>query len=214
MDSEFFVEDKRNIGNNVLLRKIFLLSQKPERVHTDNPKEVIEACQDLHRNYDTRTPRSSETNGVTERAVRRVQEGTAIACVQSGLPEEWWNCAMECHCYLRNVHDKMADGKTAFEKIHGQKFGGPGIPCGTSFEYIPIITAQDKSRVRPFGKKTLKGTFLGYALRAGRGGSGDLMIADYDLQESEASGIYVKRCKNKEVSAKRRVRNSVCKPEL
>ena len=23
---------------------------------------------------------------------------------------------MECHCYMRNVHDKMADGKTTFEK--------------------------------------------------------------------------------------------------
>ena len=36
--------------------------------------------------------------------------------VQHGLPEEWWDCAMECYSYLRNVHDKMADGKTAFEK--------------------------------------------------------------------------------------------------
>ena len=32
---------------------------------------------------------------------------------------------MERCCYLRNVHDKMADDKTAFEKRYGQKFDGP-----------------------------------------------------------------------------------------
>ena len=26
---------------------------------------------------------------------------------------------MECQCYLRHVHDKMADGETAFEKLLG-----------------------------------------------------------------------------------------------
>ena len=60
---------------------------------------------------------SLRMNGVAERAVRRVKEGAAIALVQSGLPEEWWDCAMECSCFLlRNMHDNMADGKTAFEK--------------------------------------------------------------------------------------------------
>ena len=42
--------------------------------------------------------------------------------------------------------EKMADGKTAFEKRCGQKFDGPSIPFGTLVEYIPI-TAKDKSRV-------------------------------------------------------------------
>ena len=86
-------------------------------------------------------------NGVAERAVRRVKEGTAIALVQkNGLPEEWWDCAMECHCYLRNMRDTMADGMTAFEKRYGQTFDGPSIPFRTLVEYIPM-TAKDKSRV-------------------------------------------------------------------
>ena len=59
------------------------------------------------------------------RAVRRVKEGTVVALVQSGLQEECWHCAMERCCYLRIVHDKMADDKTAFEKRYGQKFDGP-----------------------------------------------------------------------------------------
>ena len=27
---------------------------------------------------------------------------------------------MERYCYLRNVHDKMADGKTAFDNVLGK----------------------------------------------------------------------------------------------
>ena len=100
------------------------------------------------------------------RAVRRVKEATAVALVQRGLPEEWWDCAMDCRCHLRNVHEKMTDGKTALKKRCGQNFDGPSIPFGTSVEYIPI-TAKDKSRVHQFGKQTPKGTFLGCVLRAG-----------------------------------------------
>ena len=29
------------------------------------------------------------------------------------------------HCYLRNVHDKMTDGETAFEKRYSKIFHGP-----------------------------------------------------------------------------------------
>ena len=109
---------------------------------------------------------------------------------------------MECYCYLRKVHDTMADGKTASEKRYGKTSDGPSIPFGTLVEYIPI-TAKEKSRIHQFGQKTLKGIFSGYVLRAGRGWSGDIMIADYeDVQESEASGIYVKRFENQEVFVK------------
>ena len=41
--------------------------------------------------------------------------------VHSDQPEEWWDCAMECSCYLRNVHDKMAHDKTGCEKTIGAK---------------------------------------------------------------------------------------------
>ena len=109
-------------------------------------------------------PHRSCTNGVAETAVRRAKEGTATPLVQSGLPRDWW---LECCYYLRNVHGKMADGKTAFEKRHGQKFDGPSIPPRTLVEYI-AITAEDTSRLHQFGKKTLKGTILGYVLRVVR----------------------------------------------
>ena len=109
-----------------------------------------------------------------------------------------WNAIVTCE----RCTTKMADGKTASEKRYGKTFDGPSIPFGTLVEYIPI-TAKDKSRIHQFGQKTLKGIFLGYVLRAVRGWSGDLMIADYeDLQESEASEIYVKGFQNQEVFVK------------
>ena len=90
------------------------------------------------------------------------------SCRTGGLPEEWWDCAMECYCFLRNVHDKMADVKTAFEERYGQTFWRTITYKGTLVDYIPI-TAKDKSRVHQFGKDTLKGIFLGYVLRTRRG---------------------------------------------
>ena len=48
---------------------------------------------------------SSETQCIAERAVRRVEKGTATKMVQSGLSEGWRHRATECYCYLRNVHD-------------------------------------------------------------------------------------------------------------
>ena len=61
--------------------------------------------------------------------------------------------AMECYCYLRNVHDKMVDGKTASEKRCGKKFDGPFIPFWILVEYIPNI-ATDKSRIFQFDQNT------------------------------------------------------------
>ena len=41
-------------------------------------------------NHCTSTPHRSETNGIAERAVRRVKEGTSAVLSQSGLNESWW----------------------------------------------------------------------------------------------------------------------------
>ena len=57
------------------------------------------------------TPHRTETNGIAERAVRRVKEGTSAVLLQSGLNENWWADPMECYTYLRNVQDLLSDGK-------------------------------------------------------------------------------------------------------
>ena len=139
----------------------------PERnskvIYTDNSLEFGKACEDLSWNHCTSTPHRSETNGIAERAVRRVKEGTSAVLLQSGLSESWWAVFMECYTYLRNVTDLLSDGKTPYERRFGQPVKGPIIPFGSLVEYHPI-TAKDQSRIHQFGKKVLPGLFLGYAL--------------------------------------------------
>ena len=148
------------------LQKFLEPERKPKVIYTDNSLEFGKACEDLSRNHCTSTPHRSETNGIAERAVRRVKEGTSAVLLQSGLNESWWADSMECYTYLRNVTDLFSDGKTPYERRFGQPFKGPTIPFGSLVEYYPI-TAKDQSRILQFGKKVLLGLFLGYALYAG-----------------------------------------------
>ena len=64
------------------------------------PLEFGKACEDLSWNHCTSTPHRSETNGIAERAVRRVKEGTSAVLLQSGLNESWCADSIECYTYL------------------------------------------------------------------------------------------------------------------
>ena len=91
--------------------------RKPKVIYADNSLEFGKACEDLSWNHCTSTPHRSETNGIAERAVRRVNEGTSYAggtsavLSQPGLGNEWWADAVECYGYLRNFQDLLSDGK-------------------------------------------------------------------------------------------------------
>ena len=135
----------------------------------------------------------SETNGIAERAVRRVKEGTSAVLLQSGLDENWWADSMECYTFLRNIQDLLSDGKTPYERRFGKPFKGPIIPFG--------ISAKAQSRIHQFGKKVLPGLFLGYASYAGGIWKGDMLVADLEeLETMDASEIYSKRLNAKEVT--------------
>ena len=147
------------------LQKFLEPNRKPKVIYTDNSLEFGKACEDLSWNHCTSTPHRSETNGIAERAVRRVKEGTSAVLLQSGLNESWLADSMECYTYLRHVTDLLSDGKTPYERRFWQPFKGPIIPLGSLVEYHSI-TAKDQSRIHQFGKKVLLGLFLGYALYA------------------------------------------------
>ena len=89
-------------------------TRKPKVIYTCDSPEFGKSCEDLSRNHCTSTPHRSETNGIAERAVRRVKEGMSAVLLQSGLDEKWWADSMECCCYLRNIQDILSDGKTPF----------------------------------------------------------------------------------------------------
>ena len=79
------------------LQKFLEPDRKPKVIYTDNSLEFGKACEDLSWNHCTSTPHRSETNGIAERAVRRVKEGTSAVLLQSGLDESWWADSMECY---------------------------------------------------------------------------------------------------------------------
>ena len=76
---------------------------------------------------------------------------------------------MECHCYLRNVQDLLADGKTTHEWRFGKPFNGPVMPFGAMVEHR-TISANDQSRLHQFDAKILSGIVFGYALIAEESG--------------------------------------------
>ena len=104
------------------LQKFLEPDRKPKVISTDNSLEFGKACEDPSWNHCTSTPHRSETNGIAERAVRRVKEGTAAVLSQSGLNESWWADSMECYTYMRNIQDLLSDGMTPYERLFGQPF--------------------------------------------------------------------------------------------
>ena len=86
------------------LRRFLLPEQDPFVIHTDNYLEFIKSCEDLNWNHGKPPPHRAETNRIAERAVRRVKEGTS---------------ALMVHCYLRNIKEMLAEGKTPDERRFG-----------------------------------------------------------------------------------------------
>ena len=136
------------------LQKFLEPDRKPQVIYTDNSLEFGKACEDLSWNHCTSTPHRSETNGIAERAVRRVKEGTSAVLLQSGLDESWWADSKECYTYLRNIQDLLSDWETPYERRFGEPFIGPIIPFGSLVEYYPI-SAKDQSIIHQFWKKVL-----------------------------------------------------------
>ena len=99
----------------------------------------------------------------------RVKEGTSAVLLQSGLDDKWWSNSMQCHCYLRNVQDLLANGKSQNERRSGESFKGPIVPFGALLENLPNFE-RDTARIHQSGKKILPGIFPGYALIAGEFG--------------------------------------------
>ena len=133
------------------------------------------------------------------RVVRRIKEGTCAVVLQSGLDEKWWADSMECCCYLRNIQNKLSDGKTPYERRFGEPFIRPIVPFCSLVEYHPIST-KDKSRIHQVGKKILPGIFLSYVLYAAGIWKGDILVVELEeLEEMDTSEIHAKRPDAEEV---------------
>ena len=109
---------------------------------------------------------------------------------------------MECSFFLRDVHDKMANGKTASEKILEEI-----RRTVNSLRYIGWVNPNYRERQGRspsvwkvnVERNLLTGIFLGSVSRVGDERSGDLLVEDYeDLHDSEAAENYGKRFKSQD----------------
>ena len=169
------------------LQKFLDPSRTPKVIYTDSSLEFGKACEALAWKHCTSTPHRSETNGIAERVVRRIKEGTPAILLQSGLDENWWADSMACYCYIRNIQDRLSGKRRAI------------VPFGSLVENHPIST-KDQSRIHQLCKKVLLGIFLGYVLYAERIWKEDILVVDLEeLEEMDASEIHAKRLKANEV---------------
>ncbi len=79
---------------------------KPQKVYNDNSLELLKACSEPEYPHDTSTLHTPQSNGVSERSVRKVNEGTTNVLLQTGLHPLWWCWAMRCYCFLLNICEK------------------------------------------------------------------------------------------------------------
>ena len=85
---------------------------KSQKLFADNTLEFGKTCEDLSWNHRTSTPHRCETNGIADRAIRRIKRRELLLCrCNLAWMKKWWSASMECYCFLRNVQDLLADGK-------------------------------------------------------------------------------------------------------
>ena len=139
--------------------------------------------------HDTSTPNRPETNGVAERAVRRVCEGTRAVLLQSGLPHRWWAEAAKCYCVLRNVSEPATstDATTPYQLRHKTNFKGKIIPFGALIQYKPS-SKRETELLSKFGSKMLPAIFVGYHLHSGGRWSGDYLVIDAAAYQKRLDG--------------------------
>ena len=164
-------------------------------IYTDNSLKFGKSREELSWNHCTSTPRRSETNGIAERAVRRVKQVTSAVLLKSGLDKDWWADSMECYCSLREIQDLLSDGTTPYRKA--VRNNNALWSNGRISQYF----CEGHIAITPiWSQKSCEACFFGYVLYAVR----NLERRHYDrrhkeLEEMDASEIHARRLNAKEV---------------
>ena len=137
---------------------------KPKVIYTDKSFEFGKSCEELSWNCCTSTPHRSETNGIPERAVRRIKELLQCGCTLAWMNSDGlipWNVTVICKTFKtsRRTGKHLRSGVL-------ENPDGTTIPFGSIIEYHRIF-AKDQSRFHQFCEKVLPRIFLGYVLFAG-----------------------------------------------
>ena len=192
MDTILSVQNQNFSGGRGVYES-FLSRRKSQKSFTlripQNLASPVKNCPGII--HCTSTGHRSETNGIAERAVRRVKEGVSAVLLQSGLDEKWWADSMERSCHLRDVQDLLANGTTQYEWRFGESFKGPIIPFGSSV--ILFLRKTSQGSINLVRLLNLEYSSDVHCLRGGIW-KGDIFVADIEELESlDASEIHARR---------------------
>ena len=147
-------------------------ASNPGATSTDGSVEFTKECEDLSWNHEKSEPHRSDTNGIAQRAVRWIEEGTStvFSPIKIGWTTVGWSDGMLFLLYEKVSHNLWRDErkKTPFERRYDTSFRVPMVPFGSEIFYHPF-SIKDKNRLHQFSKKVINSIFIGYALNAGGG---------------------------------------------
>ena len=144
-------------GTGKSSRKLLEPSERPNVMNTDNSLEFGKACEELSWNHCKSTPHRSETNGIADRVVRRIKEGTFASGVAIRLGRKMvggfhgmllLSAERTSLLFGMGRHHLKGDVENHSE--------GPSSDCGSMVEHDPI-SAEDQPRLQQFGEKVLLG---------------------------------------------------------
>ena len=144
--------------------------------YSDNSPELIRAAKDLAWIHGTATPGRPATNGVAERAVRSVLDGTRTILENAEMPLQYWTLASRHWCFSHNIETR--DGDSSWNQRHKTgHFKGLRVPFGAKVDFLPS-PIQEKSP--KFGPRAISGVFLGYHILPGGKWKGDILAASLE----------------------------------
>ena len=164
---------------------------KPKVIYNDDSLEFGKSCEELSWTHCSSTPHRSETNGIAERAVRRVKGDLRYCCNQV-----WTQDGVAAICEIFRIFCLMGN--------HHMKSGSEYHLISPYFCYRPI------ERPHHFDPKVLRSKFFGYILYAGGIWKGDIMVADIEeMEEMDASELHARRLNAKELLTPQRSGNFI-----
>ena len=164
--------------------------------------ECGKAFEDLSWNHCTSTPHRSEQKRLLSEQYEEQKKEHQLYCNS----QDWmrWSDSLECHCYLRNVQDLLADRKTPYERRFGESLKGPIILFGALIEYHPIST-RDQLRMHQMWQESCTRNLSWICTDRGVIRKGDILISDIEeLERMDASDIYPGQINAKEVLIRRK----------
>ena len=120
-----------------------------------------------------------KTNGIAERAVRTVLEGTRSLLFHSGFDKRWWSRAMRHFCLMYNATWDYRGRGTPWMLRHGCDFPTGLHPFGCKVFYTPGTTKANAGEEK-FSPSSVPGILVGYHFNPGGQWSKDFLVINLE----------------------------------